>query len=177
MGRRTAILATLCAGAASAAAGCGTDEDMAGGAEADAAAPAMTTQAAPAPAAKRPTGTAITVDRSRYGPMLYDGRRRAIYLFTRDGRDRGSRCYGDCAVAWPPVYTKGRPRGRGAVRRGLLGTTRRRDGRLQVTYAGAPLYYYVSDTRPLQVTCQAVPEFGGLWYVVRPGGAANRSPR
>ena len=48
----------------------------------------------------------------------------------------------------------------------LLGTTRRRDGRLQATYAGKPLYYYVGDRRPGQILCQNVREFGGLWLVL-----------
>jgi predicted lipoprotein with Yx(FWY)xxD motif len=56
----------------------------------------------------------------------------------------------------------------------LLGKVRRQDGRLQVTYAGHPLYYYVGDRRPGQVLCQAVLEFGGTWYVVAPSGHAIR---
>jgi predicted lipoprotein with Yx(FWY)xxD motif len=60
------------------------------------------------------------------------------------------------------------------VRRSLLGTIRRRDGRLQATYAGWPLYYYVNDRKPLQVLCQNVREFGGLWLVVRPNGTLVR---
>jgi predicted lipoprotein with Yx(FWY)xxD motif len=63
--------------------------------------------------------------------------------------------------------------GRG-VKRSLLGTTKRRDGRRQVTYAGRPLYYYVGDRRPGQILCQNVSEFGGKWLVVRPGGALVR---
>jgi hypothetical protein len=47
---------------------------------------------------------------------------------------------------------------------------RRRDGRLQVTYAGHPLYYYVGDRRAGEVLCQGVAEFGGTWYVVAPDG-------
>ena len=57
---------------------------------------------------------------------------------------------------------------------GLVGKIRRPDDRLQVTYAGHPLYYYVGDRRPGQVLCQAVVEFGGTWYVVAPSGNAIR---
>jgi predicted lipoprotein with Yx(FWY)xxD motif len=67
------------------------------------------------------------------------------------------------------VLAKGEPRaGRGA-RGSLLGTTRRRDGKLQVTYRGRPLYYYVDDG-PGRVLCHNVEEFGGLWLVVRADG-------
>ena len=63
---------------------------------------------------------------------------------------------------------------RGAIDRRKLGTIRRADGRIQVTYAGRPLYYYVGDRRPGQILCQDVEEFGGLWLVVRPSGAPVR---
>jgi predicted lipoprotein with Yx(FWY)xxD motif len=135
--------------------------------------PAATTAAAEP---RRPRGATLATRRTRYGTVLADGDGRILYEFTRDGTADRSRCYGDCAVAWPPFYTRGQPRVRGLASR-HLGTTRRRDGRLQVTYRGKPLYYYVTDTRPGEVTCQAVPEFGGTWYVTNPDGSTNRSPR
>ncbi len=113
-------------------------------------------------------GTRITASGSEFGTMLWGPNRQAVYVFQRDGRNR-SRCYGACAKAWPPVYTKGRPEaGRGA-RSALLGTTRRRNGRLQVTYRGRPLYYYVNEGRG-EVRCHNVNLNGGLWWVVGPDG-------
>jgi predicted lipoprotein with Yx(FWY)xxD motif len=53
----------------------------------------------------------------------------------------------------------------------LVGSVRRRDGRLQVTYAGHPLYYDVGDRSPHEVLCQAVTEFGRVWNVVASGNA------
>jgi predicted lipoprotein with Yx(FWY)xxD motif len=118
-------------------------------------------------------GASVKVKNSRYGRMLFDGTGRALYLFTRERTSR-SRCYGDCAEAWPPFMTRGKPRARGGVKPSLLGTTRRRDGRMQVTYRGHPLYYYVDDREPGQVLCQDVVEFGGTWLVVAPSGEAIR---
>jgi predicted lipoprotein with Yx(FWY)xxD motif len=118
-------------------------------------------------------GVSVKVMSSRYGRMLFDGRGRALYLFTRETTNR-SRCYGDCAVAWPPFLTKGKARARSGVKSNPLGTTRRRDGKTQVTYRGHPLYYYVTDRKPGQVTCQNVEEFGGVWLVVSPRGRAIR---
>ena len=69
---------------------------------------------------------------------------------------------------------KGSLRAGAGVRQALIGTTRRRNGRSQVTYNGWPLYYYINDRRPGQVTCQNVDEFGGLWLVVRPDGRLVR---
>jgi predicted lipoprotein with Yx(FWY)xxD motif len=113
-------------------------------------------------------GTTITVRGSEFGPMLWGPKRQAIYVFQRDRRDV-SRCYGRCAKAWPPVYTRGNPVAGRGVRRSLLGTTRRRGGRLQVTYAGKPLYYYAHEGRG-EVRCHNVNLNGGLWWVVGPNG-------
>jgi predicted lipoprotein with Yx(FWY)xxD motif len=110
---------------------------------------------------------------SRFGQVLFDGSGFALYGFTKDPRGR-SACTGACAKAWPPYVVSKAPRAGTGVRRSLLGTTRRGDGRLQVTYAGRPLYYYVGDRAPGQILCQNVNEFGGVWLVVRPGGAFVR---
>lgn len=116
----------------------------------------------------KPKGAIVKVVDSDYGRVIADRRGEAFYLFDRESTGK-SECYGDCATAWPPLLTKGTPRaGKGAKQR-LLGTTKRRDGRLQVTYAGHPLYYYKDDT-PGNILCQNVDEFGGLWLVVKPSG-------
>jgi predicted lipoprotein with Yx(FWY)xxD motif len=113
-------------------------------------------------------GTKITAASSRFGTMLWGPERQAIYVFERDGRNR-SRCYGECVSAWPPVYTRGAPVPGSGVRRSLLGTTRRRNGRRQVTYRGRPLYYYAhEDAR--EVRCHDVFLNGGTWWVIGPDG-------
>ena len=109
-------------------------------------------------------GTTVTLGRSRFGPMLFGARRQAIYIFQRDRKGK-SVCYGKCADAWPPVFTRGRPKAGTGVKGSLLGTTRRRDGKLQVTYAGKPLYFYAHEG-PGQVRCHNVDLNGGLWWVV-----------
>ena len=109
-------------------------------------------------------GTKITARGSEFGKMLWGPRRQAVYVFERD-RAGKSRCYGSCAKAWPPVYTSGRPQARGGVRQSRLGATRRRNGRLQVTYAGKPLYYYVNEG-PGEVLCHDVYLNGGLWWAI-----------
>lgn len=116
----------------------------------------------------------LTVRNTRFGRMLFDGRGRALYGFTRDRRGGPSQCYGACAIAWPVDFANGRLVAGTGVKQSLIGTTRRRDGRRQVTYNGWPLYYYVRDRSPGQVTCQNVIEFGGTWLVVRPTGQLVR---
>ena len=119
------------------------------------------------------TRPSVAAKSSAYGRILFDGRGFVLYGFTRDPHGR-SVCTGPCATAWPPYLVKSRPRaGRGIVA-ARLGTTRRRDGSLQATYAGRPLYYYVGDRKPGQILCQNVTEFGGVWRVVRPSGRLVR---
>ena len=109
---------------------------------------------------------------SQFGRVVFDGSNHALYAFTRDPRGR-STCYGACANAWPPYIVRGTLRPGPGTTRTLLGTTRRRDGSRQLTYAGRPLYYYVGD--PVgEIRCQNVREFGGLWLVVRPSGRLVR---
>lgn len=116
----------------------------------------------------------LTVRTSEYGRILFDGRGFVLYGFTADRRRR-SVCSGACAAAWPPYIVTGTPRAGRGVKKSMLGTIRRSDGKRQVTYAGRPLYYYVGDRRPGQILCQDVFEFGGDWLVVRPSGALVRS--
>lgn len=115
----------------------------------------------------------LSAHSSRFGSILFDGKGFVLYAFTKDPRGR-SVCSGACAAAWPPYIVSRAPRAAQGVKGSLLGTTRRADGKLQVTYAGKPLYYYEGDRRPGQILCQNVSEFGGLWLVVRPSGALVR---
>lgn len=128
--------------------------------------------AAPTSASAR-TQSSVTVDASKYGRILFDGRGFALYTFTRDARAR-STCSGACAKKWPPYIVSRRPVAGVGAKRSLLGTIRRSDGTLQATYAGRPLYYYVSDKKPGQILCQNVSLFGGLWLVVRADGRPVR---
>ena len=69
------------------------------------------------------------------------------------------------------MLTKGEPRALGAIRQRLLGTTRRSDGKTQVTYNGHPLYYYAHEGRN-EVRCHNITEFGGVWLALNASGNA-----
>jgi predicted lipoprotein with Yx(FWY)xxD motif len=109
---------------------------------------------------------------TKYGRAIADGKGEALYLFTKDGRGP-SRCYGACAAAWPPLTAHSKPRAGKGISASALGTRKRADGTLQVTYKGQPLYYYVGD-KPGVILCQAATEYGGDWLVVAPSGKAIR---
>lgn len=112
----------------------------------------------------------IKVVDSQFGEVIADGSGEALYLFDKE-KSVESECYGECAEAWPPVLTAGEPKAGSGAKAELLGTTKRDDGELQVTYDGRPLYYYVDDA-PGTILCHNVDEFGGLWLVVQPNGEA-----
>jgi predicted lipoprotein with Yx(FWY)xxD motif len=118
-------------------------------------------------------GQALKLRNTRYGPILFDANDRVLYGFTRDKRGGKSTCYAACAAAWPVYFSKGRTRAMRGVKQSLIGTVRRRNGRLQVTYNGWPLYYYAHEG-PREVKCQNVNEFGGLWLVVKASGRLVR---
>jgi predicted lipoprotein with Yx(FWY)xxD motif len=107
---------------------------------------------------------------THYGTILYDQDHFVLYAFSAD-HGSTSTCYGACEKAWPPMLTKGAPNVSG-LSSSLLGTTRRRDGSIQVTYGGHPLYYWSGDTANT-IMCQHVNLHGGFWYVVTPGGSEN----
>jgi predicted lipoprotein with Yx(FWY)xxD motif len=119
------------------------------------------------------TGGGAPVDvvaNAKLGKILVDGNGRTLYDFPID-RGTKSVCYGACASLWPPYLTKGAPKAGPGARATLIGTTRRRDGATEVTYAGHPLYYYAPDRSRGQITGQALNQFGAPWYVLTPAGA------
>jgi predicted lipoprotein with Yx(FWY)xxD motif len=123
-------------------------------------------------ATPRRRGTPVTVANSEFGEMLFDSNEQAIYIFENDPKGE-SVCYDECAEAWPPVFTDGPPVAGPGVKASLLGTVKRRDGKLQVAYADKPLYYYAHEG-PGEVRCHNVNLNGGLWWVV--GSNGKRRP-
>jgi predicted lipoprotein with Yx(FWY)xxD motif len=190
--RRFALLLLPLAAAALIAAGCG-DDDANGNGSASGSDAAMqkgeddamkadsgeamesdskmtSEKATRAEASMSANGTRVKVVSSDYGQVIADGKGEAFYLFDKESSKK-PRCYGACASVWPPVLTKGKPVAGSGAKQSLLRTTKRANGKLQVTYAGHPLYYYVDDS-PGTILCHDVEEFGGLWLVVKPNGQA-----
>ena len=85
-----------------------------------------------------------------------------LYSFAPD-TPAASKCYGSCAVYWPPVT------GTAAASPGVpgrIGTIKRTDGSEQLTYNGHPLYTYIGDTAPGQARGNNINLNGGLWHEV-----------
>jgi len=148
------------------------------------AAPATTPTAQPstAPVVASPSttaspqaaGAAIAVGSSRLGSILVDSSGRTLYLFVADSGTASTCNSASCVQNWPPFLTNGTPQALSGVNASLLGTTTRGDGTIEVTYAGHPLYYFIADRKPGDVTGQNIDAFGGPWYVVSPSGMQIR---
>jgi predicted lipoprotein with Yx(FWY)xxD motif len=114
-------------------------------------------------------GTKVATAKSPLGRILVDSKGITLYDFVKD-KGSTSACYGACAALWPPLLTTAKPVAGPGVHASLLGTTKRKDGKLEVTYNGHPLYYFVTDRKPGQTTGQGVNQFGGPWWVISPAG-------
>jgi predicted lipoprotein with Yx(FWY)xxD motif len=110
----------------------------------------------------------VSLRPTKVGKALVAANGRTLYLFTAD-KGRRSGCYEKCAAVWPPLTAAHPTAGRG-LRASLLGTTKRKNGKLQVTYGGHPLYFFATDTKPGDVRGEGVVHFGGSWWLVSPAG-------
>jgi predicted lipoprotein with Yx(FWY)xxD motif len=119
------------------------------------------------------TAGRVTLHKTKIGKILATSSGRTLYLFMADKKGK-SACYGKCATFWPPLMKKGKVRAGAGVKAKLLGTTKRKNGKLQVTYKGHPLYLFKLDKGAGQVAGQRQDFFGGVWYAVSSSGKANK---
>jgi predicted lipoprotein with Yx(FWY)xxD motif len=119
--------------------------------------------------AARLGSTVVSTAKTSLGRILVDSRGRTLYLFEKDRKGK-SACAGKCATFWPPLITSGKARVTEGARASLVGTTRRADGRLQVTYNHHPLYRFVKDTKKGQTNGEGLDAFGAEWDAVSPAG-------
>jgi predicted lipoprotein with Yx(FWY)xxD motif len=130
------------------------------------------------PAVQTPT---VTTEVSPNGIILSSptaSGTRTLYLLTSD-TPRSSVCTaaGGCDALWPPLLTNGRAKAGTGASRGLIGTIRRSDGTLQVTYRGNPVYFFALDLGAGAAAGQTNGEHiedpapvDGVWYTLLPNG-------
>jgi predicted lipoprotein with Yx(FWY)xxD motif len=110
----------------------------------------------------------LKVEKTKLGKVVANSKGLTLYMFRKDGKT--SACYGACVATWPPLVTSGKPTAGPGITGSLIGTTKRKDGKLQVTYKGHPLYTYVTDKKPGQTTGEGSKLFGAGWYALTPTG-------
>lgn len=103
------------------------------------------------------------------GKVIVNAKGFTLYDFHKDKGGKPS-CYGACTEVWPPLLTSGKPQVSEGAMASKLGTAKRKDGTLQVTYAGWPLYTYEADAKPGDATGNDIDSFGAEWYALQPSG-------
>jgi len=93
------------------------------------------------------------------GKILVNEKGMTLYTFDRD-TDGMSACYDQCAQNWPPLMAD-----YGAMAGGKYSIVTRKDGSKQWAYGGKPLYLWVKDTKPGDMTGDGV---NGVWRVAKP---------
>jgi predicted lipoprotein with Yx(FWY)xxD motif len=114
------------------------------------------------------SGTIAGAEISGLGTVLVDAEGMTVYEFTEDSGTT-SNCYGECEAAWPPVEASGKPTAGEGAMSSALGTTKRKDGTMQVTYKGHPLYTFTGDQAAGEANGN---ELDGTWFVLNEAGSA-----
>lgn len=117
------------------------------------------------------TPSQVKTRKTSIGTILVDSKGKSLYLFQKDKGTKSS-CYGTCAANWPPYLTTGKPKAGAGATASKLGTIKRTNGTLQVTYNKHPLYWFKFDKAAGSTKGQDVHAFGGDWFAVTAKGAA-----
>jgi predicted lipoprotein with Yx(FWY)xxD motif len=117
------------------------------------------------------SSASVSLRKTNLGLILVNPRGHTLYLFAKD-RNAKSSCNGSCARFWPPLLSRGKPTAGPGVKASLLGTTKRSNGSLQVTYNRHPLYTYARDKQAGQTKGEGNSLFGAKWWAISAKGRA-----
>ena len=168
--RTTFAISVLALAAVLAIAGCGSSSDSSGGVYGGKSGSTSEAETAKSPPGAESGAAVLTVASApKVGAILVDSKGFTVYDFHKD-KGTTSSCYGACAGVWPPVLTEGAPQAGEGASASMLGTTKRKDGTAQVTYAGHPLYTYTADKKPGEANGNDIDSFGAEWYALQGSG-------
>jgi predicted lipoprotein with Yx(FWY)xxD motif len=168
--RTTYSLALLAVGAALAIAGCGSSDNESGGGYGGKSGGGTSTTASGEKTTTGGGGAFVSLASvPKLGLVLVDSKGFTLYDFHKDKGTKSS-CYGACAQIWPPLLTESAPQPSNGAAAAKLGTTKRSDGTVQVTYAGHPLYTYTADKKPGEANGNDFSSFGAQWYALKGNG-------
>jgi predicted lipoprotein with Yx(FWY)xxD motif len=114
--------------------------------------------------------TIMTMSKTGIGDYLVDAKGMTLYYFTKDtvGKSNAS----DTAIAIWPIFYAADIVVPSNLNASDFGTITRNDGKMQTTYKGWPLYYYIKDQAAGDTTGQGV---NGIWFVINPQSFAPPS--
>jgi predicted lipoprotein with Yx(FWY)xxD motif len=141
----------------------------------DSASPTQVPAGTPSPAPQATTTTAsdpLTIavtEKDGLGNFLTGPGGGTLYVFTRDVPN-ASNCVGDCISTWPPLLQEeDQSVSAGGEVSGAFSYIDTPAGE-QVTFNGAPLYYFSGDSQPGDTNGNLI---GGVWFVARPDTAST----
>lgn len=117
---------------------------------------------------------------SGIGNVLVDSKGRTLYLDDQEKSGKVLCAKSDCTAIWMPLILTGSkaPTGPSSVS-SMLSTTKRPDGKIQVTLKGSPLYTFAYDMAAGQTKGDGQRDsFDGTafsWHAATPAGAAATS--
>lgn len=94
---------------------------------------------------------------SSMGKILVDEKKMTLYIFDKDEMNK-SNCYDKCAVNWPPFMAAA-----DAMADGEWTVVERTDGSKQWAHKGKPLYLWIQDKAPGDVTGEGKAD--NTWHV------------
>jgi predicted lipoprotein with Yx(FWY)xxD motif len=102
----------------------------------------------------------VKTGNSAKGKVLTDSKGMTLYTFAKDAGAK-SACNGKCAENWPPLMAAASDKAAGDY-----STIKRDDGKMQWAYKGKPLYTWVKDSKPGDVTGDGFAN--GAWHIATP---------
>jgi len=103
-------------------------------------------------------GPAMEADSAK-GKVFVDEKGMTLYIFDKDEAGK-SNCYDQCATNWPPLAAAA-----GAMADGDWTIVDRTDGTKMWAFKGKPVYLWIKDTKPGDITGDGV---GGVWHLATP---------
>jgi predicted lipoprotein with Yx(FWY)xxD motif len=113
----------------------------------------------------------VSLRTTKLGPVLVNTKGHTLYMFAKE-RNGKSSCSGSCAKFWPPSLLRGKATAGSGVKASLIGTTKRSNGSMQLTYNKHPLYTFALDKKSGQTNGEGMLAFGARWYAVSGKGTA-----
>jgi predicted lipoprotein with Yx(FWY)xxD motif len=113
-----------------------------------------------------------TASSSKFGTIVVDAQGMTLYSLSAEKGGKFICTTGACTGIWHPLTAaSGGVSGTGV---GSLGTVKRPDGTIQVTYKGLPLYTFAQDHAPGQTNGQGIKDVG-TWTAATTGSSAAAS--
>lgn len=124
------------------------------------------------------TGDATLMESQTTGPgggtYIVDSAGTSLYML--EGNRDGTKCTGACLEAWPPLLVGDtQPNAAPSLQASMVGSIKRPDGAMQVTYNNHPLHRYAADTGRGRTAGHGVRDQWGEWYLLTPEGEESAS--